>query len=77
MSIETVDIGEARDVPKGLVALALLWVNHRGWSGSVKVGDRLIRTRPEMAAKTVSLIAHDRILNEEMVTRGLPPFFIT
>lgn len=52
-----------------------LWVLERHeweWRGFCSGG---YMRRSKLAAKCAALIAHDRILNGELLTRGLPSFY--
>jgi hypothetical protein len=54
-----------------------LWALERhewSWRGMAQSVHAFIR-RGKLAAKATSLVAHDRILNGELITRGLPSFY--
>lgn len=76
---ETFDIGEARDVPRGPIAVALTHLNYGwySWRQKAEFGFmRLVRRKP-LAAQTAALISHDRILNGQIASRGLVDFYVT
>jgi hypothetical protein len=76
---ETVDIGPAKDVPCGPVAVALSHLNYGwySWRQKAEFGFmRLVRRKP-VAAQAAALISHDRILNGQIASRGLVSFYIT
>ena len=76
---ELVDIGPAKDVPRGPIAVALTHLNYDWYSRRQTSQFRLPRLadRNAIAAKTAALISHDRILNGEIMSRGLVDFYIT
>jgi hypothetical protein len=76
---ETVDINETRDIPCGLIAVALMYLHNVKWFEwrFADARSNYILSRQPLAAKAAALIAHDRILNGELEKRGLPPIFIT
>lgn len=52
-----------------------LWVLERTEWGWAKLSSHAYLRRRKLAAKTVALIAHDRILTDEILTRGLPSYY--
>ncbi len=52
-----------------------LWVlDHHEWSWRRNSGSKFM-SRAKLTAKCTALIAHDRILNGEIISRGLPYFY--
>ena len=65
---------ESAKCPKVGIALWVLERHEWNWRALDNSSHAFIQ-RSKIAAKTVSLVAHDRILNDEIISRGLPSFY--
>jgi len=65
---------ELTDSPKTGIALWVLERHEWNWRALDNSSHAFIQ-RSKIAAKTVALVAHDRILNDEIISRGLPSFY--
>ena len=65
---------ELTDSPKTGIALWVLERHEWNWRTLEGNGHAFIQ-RSKLSAKTVALVAHDRILNDEITSRGLPSFY--
>lgn len=62
------------DAPSKEVGIALWFLERHEWAWR-KLNEFAYLKRGKLAAKAVSLIAHDRVLNGELVSRGLPTYY--
>ncbi|WP_434456522.1 hypothetical protein JQR85_13615 [Stutzerimonas urumqiensis] len=58
------------------VRLALWFLGRHEWTWR-QLNEHVFAQRPKLAAKTASLIAHDRILAGEIVSRGVPSYYLS
>lgn len=61
--------------PKGRVAVALLFIEEN-WFCWRRVNPFTIVQRSQIAAQAAAVVAHDRILNGELASRGLPSYLV-
>ena len=62
------------NAPSKEVGIALWFLERNEWCWR-KISEFGYLQRSKLAAKTVALIAHDRVLTGELVSRGLPTYY--
>ena len=65
---------ELTDSPKTGISLWVLERHEWNWR-TLEGSSHAFIQRSKISAKTVALVAHDRILNDEIISRGLPSFY--
>lgn len=65
---------ELTDSPNTGIALWVLERHEWNWR-TLEGSSHAFIQRSKISAKTVALVAHDRILNDEIISRGLPSFY--